>query len=202
MLVVLILVVGGGVGLAMWQPATAQKVWTATQAGAVQAWSAARAGAGVATRWTGRQVDHVQARFAPAPMGPDVTLEGPYDPADDAARDIGAVNFEGAGLSVGETAAIRTRPGAIVMGADRMSLRQTWSEAMDSGGAEQIEVRQVTPGKTEAPAPALCGGQPVGWIALQPRGRKLTLAAFGVGERPGPDMAGADLCGVWRYTKR
>lgn len=203
MLVVMILVVGGGVGFAVWQPAAAHRAWMATVAGAAQAWSAGRAWSGVAVRWGGRQVDHVQARFAPPPMGPDVMLDGAYDPADDAARDIGAIGFEGASLTIGETAAIRTRPGAIVTGADRMSLRQTWSEALKGGSAEQIEVRQVAPGKAEAPAPtALCDGQPVGWIALQPRGRALTVAAFGVGERPGPDMTGADLCGVWRYAKR
>lgn len=191
-------VVIGAAGAALYilQPETARGLWAGSTVVAGQAWTATRAGAGVAARWTGRLMDRVEARFSPAPMGPDVLLDGVYEPADDAARALGGVSFKGAEITFVE-APLKTRPGAIVLGGDRMSLRQTWSEATGAGAAEQVEVRQVTSGA----APALCEEQPIGWIALQPRGRDLTVAAFGVGERPAAAMASADLCGVWRYHK-
>lgn len=190
-----------GASLYVLQPETARSLWASASQLAQQGWTAAQGGAGVAARWTERQVDRIEARITPEPMGPDVLLEGAYEPADDAAREVGAILFEAATVTIVE-APLKTRPGAIVLGEERMSLRQTWAEALGGGAREQVEVRQVVTARgATGVVPGLCGDQPVGWIALQPRGRDLTVAAFGVGERPAADMAGADLCGVLRYSK-
>ena len=103
-----------------------------------------------------------------------------------------ALDFEGAHITREGGGQLHTAPHRLVSAAQPASTTRTFARAMTVPPQAQIEVRRVV-GENQS---RLCGGKPVGWLALAIRRDGLVLMPVRQGPPPG-GLAGDDrLCAV------
>ena len=143
-------------------------------------------------------------RAAPPVLKP-VAL-GEYDPGNPVATAIsGKLTIEDAILRGDNGASFTTERVAIVKGGDPYMAGNTYAQAMQIGPEDTVELRRVleqTP-PTEAPANAMCGNAPTGFIALAKVERNgedvVKLVGLQGTDLPAASASGIALCASTQY---
>lgn len=143
-------------------------------------------------------------RAAPPVLKP-VAL-GEYDPGNPVATAIsGKLTIEDAVLRGENGASFTTERVAIVKGGDPYSAGSTYAQAMQIDPEDTVELRRVleqTP-PTQAPANAMCGNAPAGFIALAKVERNgedvVKLIGLQGSDLPAASASGISLCASTQY---
>lgn len=167
-------------------------------------WSKVRQSA-AGNDWSGfRRVVPVDRRPLAA-QDQDAALDGAFDAADDATRDLAAgVSFVGAILRFDTGETWRTRPVRIAAGREAFTVGGTFADRLAAPADAQIELRRIVPADgADAVAPSpLCGGQAPGGMAVLHRGDRVDVMLFRAGSNIGPASPPTALCGILRFRAR
>ncbi len=143
-------------------------------------------------------------RAAPPVIKP-VAL-GEFEPGNPVAVAVtGKLTLEDAALKGDNGASFTTERVALVSGGDQYSAGNTYAQAMMIAADQPVELRRVleqTP-PTQMPANALCGGSPVGFIALakvdEGSDEIVKLIALKGTDLPAATATGVELCASTFY---
>ncbi|SPU55047.1 Uncharacterised protein [Brevundimonas vesicularis] len=132
-----------------------------------------------------------------APVGPrvygqvvigEVMLSGRYV----AAKSDMALDVDGGALSTTTGGRLTSAPHRLVQADQPASVSKSFTDAMAVPPMAQIEVRRVTTDEDTR----LCGGHPVGWLALAVRRDGFVLMPVRQGPPPGALLSDDRLCAV------
>lgn len=127
-------------------------------------------------------------------------LLGEYAAASDAARTLGDVGIERAGLIFASGAVLYTRTLEPRAGADRTSRNGASYAALAGADVAQVELRRVV---SASAADGFCEGREPSFVALahDPGRSRFTLLVFAGDEPPGPNAEAVSLCGRYAYAQ-
>lgn len=140
-----------------------------------------------------RNAGEVEAAAPPA-------LLGEYSAASEAARTLGDVGIERAGLIFASGAVLYTRTLEPRAGGDRTSRDGASYAALAGGDVAQVELRRVV---SASAAEGFCEGREPSFAALAhaPGRSSFTLLVFAGDDPPGPNAEAISLCGRYAYAQ-